>query len=246
MQKLFSVFGFAVFGLIVLSFVSAYNNDFGEVCVEEPLHVVEKSYARQLEIASENLRVMLDEGLGVGSKHCASSPVALAKAGQTPLHCVVQTQENSRHQHKFIVDLIRKGADVNARDNLGDTPLHKTASVNADKFLALLIREGANVDARNDVGNTPLHLAVISDADKAANGLIRAGADVNACEIGGRRSLHMVAKNDSAKSAARLIRAGADINACSRYYGTPLYYAAQHDAKNVAKLLTQMGAKPRC
>jgi ankyrin repeat protein len=70
--------------------------------------------------------------------------------------------------------LIKRGADVNARNNYMNTPLHhvKTLSI-----AELLIKHGADVNARNNYMNTPLHLAKTNDIAKL---LIKNGADLNA------------------------------------------------------------------
>jgi len=70
--------------------------------------------------------------------------------------------------------LIKRGADVNARNNYMNTPLHhvKTLSI-----AELLIKHGADVNARNNYMNTPLHLAKTNDIAKL---LIKSGADLNA------------------------------------------------------------------
>lgn len=68
---------------------------------------------------------------------------------------------------------INSGANVNAKDESGYTPLHG-ASIEVSK---LLIEKGADVNSRSDDGSMPLHSC--TDADKAKI-LIEAGADVNA------------------------------------------------------------------
>jgi ankyrin repeat protein len=47
-------------------------------------------------------------------------------------------------------------ADVNARDNEGNTPLHRTSS---KELASLLIAKGADINAKNNEGETPLHVA---------------------------------------------------------------------------------------
>lgn len=76
--------------------------------------------------------------------------------------------------------LIKNGADVNAKDKDGGTPLMLASlgSLNSDAVKAL-IKAGANVNAKNNEGFTPLMLAAIYNPD-ALKILIKAGADVNA------------------------------------------------------------------
>jgi ankyrin repeat protein len=72
---------------------------------------------------------------------------------------------------KNFVDMSRfriwQGADVNVKDEGGDTPLHKAALYNSDvTVLEYLVSIGANVDAKNNEGRTPLD--VIREDDENA------------------------------------------------------------------------------
>jgi ankyrin repeat protein len=68
--------------------------------------------------------------------------------------------------------LAQAGADVNARDNRGNTPLHETFLTDVEEELLNL---GADVNARNEDGETPIFTAV---DDGAMPLLIKHGADL--------------------------------------------------------------------
>ena len=62
--------------------------------------------------------------------------------------------------------LLENGADVNTKDNNGDTPLHCAVSSGKKNMVELLIAKGADVNARNKKGLTPLRAAL----DKGVTG----------------------------------------------------------------------------
>ena len=73
-----------------------------------------------------------------------------------------------------VKSLLHTGADTNAKDNDGMTPLHVCRNANVAR---LLIDAGADVNAKDVDGMTPLHVCQNADVAKL---LIDAGADVNA------------------------------------------------------------------
>ena len=59
--------------------------------------------------------------------------------------------------------LISYGADVNARQLQGYTPMHSAAHKGSNDIAELLLKNGADINARTDNGKTPLSLAVEAD-----------------------------------------------------------------------------------
>ncbi len=136
--------------------------------------------------------------------------------------------------------LIAKGANVSARDSNGQTPLHMAES---QAVAQLLIAKGADVSARNRNGQTPLHYG---RDRQVAQVLIAAGADVNARDSTGQTPLHRVRVVQyyfqSEKIAQVLIAAGADVNARDSTGKTPLYYALFPYRRALAQVLIAAGA----
>jgi len=71
------------------------------------------------------------------------------------------------------------GADVNAKDIVGKTPLHWAAGNEGRQVAELLIANGADVNAQSEMG-TPLHFAAAFGHKEIAELLIAKGAGVNA------------------------------------------------------------------
>jgi ankyrin repeat protein len=80
------------------------------------------------------------------------------------------------------------GADVDAKNKHGGTPLHYTA---IKEIAELLILNGAEVNAKDGNGWVPLHYAVGRDHRDVAETLIAKGADVNAKGTDGKASLDL-------------------------------------------------------
>jgi hypothetical protein len=53
--------------------------------------------------------------------------------------------------------LLKRKANVNARDKEGATALHKAAYVGEASLVAVLVKHGADVNAKDNEGATPLH-----------------------------------------------------------------------------------------
>lgn len=70
--------------------------------------------------------------------------------GRTPLFLAAAS---TRASVECVRLLAQAGADVNARDNQGNTPLHKTSFPDV---VEELLKLGADVNARNKNGNTPI------------------------------------------------------------------------------------------
>jgi len=197
--------------------------------------------------------------------------------GETPLHDVAHNvslfsvTDNKGIYRDMLMFLISMGADVNAEDDDGGTPLHSCSSCGRHtEGLELLISNGANVNAKRDGGLTPLHDARKKDI---AQVLISGGADVNAKDNKGDTPLHspmdkemlellifkgaiVDTRNDAGVTPLHkasfpmytrermdvLISNGADVNIKDNNGQTPLHWACMLGNKATAKLLISNGA----
>ena len=140
--------------------------------------------------------------------------------------------------------LIEQGANVNATNWLGWTPLLLAAYSGYVDVCRLLIERGANVNATTDNdGMTPLHCAAANGYVDVCRLLIERGANVNAIDRDGMTPLHCAAANGYVKVCRLLIQAGADVNATTDNDGmTPLHCAAFNGHVDVCRLLIQAKA----
>jgi uncharacterized protein len=68
--------------------------------------------------------------------------------------------------------LLAKGAEVNARNAYGWTPLHIAAAGGDPAVIALLLHHGADVHAQSHIGTTPLDNATTRGGRKAVIDLL--------------------------------------------------------------------------
>ena len=79
-----------------------------------------------------------------------------------------------RDQAHVVRQLIREGVNVNARSNLGNTPLHIAAVYGRGEIVDILTDAGAALRAINTAGLTPMNLAANARHWHIADNILRA------------------------------------------------------------------------
>src|SRR5215471_7576614 len=109
---------------------------------------------------------------------------------------------------------ISKGADVNSRDQYGNTLLMQAAVYATRADIEFLLAHGADVNAANKAGHTAL-MRAMPDLAKIKL-LVEHGANVNAVSSSGNTPLLIAAHIRTAEEVVRyLIQKGADLKAVS-------------------------------
>jgi ankyrin repeat protein len=167
------------------------------------------------------------------------------------------------------IALLKKGGDVNAKDNVGWTPLHYAAPHSHVAIVKLLIEKGADINAKDNAGWTPLHAAAKNGKTEAVKLLIEKGANLETRDNFNRTALMLALLNGNTEAikllidakdntgytalmhAARegkteamqlLIEKGADISAKANDGNTALMTAVIYNYPKVVKLLIENGA----
>ena len=140
-----------------------------------------------------------------------------------------------------IREALDHGADVNALDQRGNTPLMLAAVYSDVGSMKLLLDRGAKVNVANAEGATPLIRAAYN-YDKTRL-LVEHGADVNARSALGETPLILAARTvDSHRTVKLLLDHGADAKATNNWGATTIIAAAAGGDVESAQLLIQHGA----
>jgi len=171
--------------------------------------------------------VLLGLGLAASAVAAASSPVADA----------AEQRDKSR-----IRALLQTGADVNATQADGTTPLHWAAYNDDAEMAGLLVKAGANVKALNRYGAAPLAQACQNGSVAIVKLLLDAGADPNTTLKGGETALMLAARSGNLEAVKMLLARGANPNSRERLGQTALMWAAAEGHAAVIRALIDAGA----
>ena len=104
-----------------------------------------------------------------------------------------------------VKDLVKRGADLEAKSEKGKTALHYAAANGHVVVVTLLLEQGATVDARDRDWRTPLMLAAIYGCNHTIQSLVNSGADVNARTLVGNTAM-VYAENNNHPLALALLK----------------------------------------
>ena len=167
--------------------------------------------------------------------------------GESLLHAAVRDADAPG-----IRALLAAGAEVNARNNRNDTPIHHSGFCD-EETLRMLLQAGADKEARNNDQQTPLlaslEMLVGAQDDGGLWGsasvrdFLAAGANFNVYDKDGNTPLHWISHMDEfdAELAERIIKLTIDVGAVNSKGETPLSLALAEENLRIANLLLAAG-----
>jgi ankyrin repeat protein len=140
--------------------------------------------------------------------------------------------------------MVQQGANVEAVNATGETPLFVAVKYNGASTIETLVKAGAAINSRDSLGNSALHAAVRWNNPEAALALIDQGIDVNAHALSGKTPLHDAVRLGIVAIESLLIEQGADIEIRDAEGNTPFMEAVMAGYSPAAERLVDVGADP--
>ena len=186
------------------------------------------AYARYLQPLDENLTHIDKSQTAPGEIVTVQNVKQSLAAGANPNAELAQAVVASDPARiKF---LAAHGAELNARDSMGSTPLTSAASARNSAIVKLLLDLGADANARDGDGLTPLMEAAYRDHVPSVEALLQHGASLTMKSPEDLTPLCSALDSRSFLAASALIKAGASPNVqCGANRLTPLMVVATHE-----------------
>jgi ankyrin repeat protein len=138
--------------------------------------------------------------------------------------------------------LCSQGVDIEAKDQVGRTPLLRASKNGQEAVVKLLFQQHANVETEDQIGRTPLSWAAQNGHKAVVHLLLQQGANVERKDQIGRTPLSWAAQNGQEAIIHLLLQQGANVQAEDQAGRTPLSWAAENGQEAVVHLLLQQGA----
>jgi ankyrin repeat protein len=141
------------------------------------------------------------------------------------------------------LEALAAGADVNAAQGDGTTPLIWAVYKVDPELVATLLKRGAKPNVANNYGSSALAEGVKIGSAGIVKQLLDAGADVELPNADGQTALLLAARTGALEVAKELVAHGANVNTKEAWRGqTALMWAADGNFPEIVQLLISKGA----
>ncbi|GBG31585.1 Ankyrin repeat and protein kinase domain-containing protein 1 [Hondaea fermentalgiana] len=165
----------------------------------------------------------------------------LTQANDTPLTWALNP--NSGMHPEIARVLIERGANVDAQQSDGWTPLMLACRYSQPEIAKMLVERGAKLDLQKCDGWTALMIACSEGETEIATLLVQRGAKLDVQNNQGWTALMFACELAQPKVAQDIIRRGALLDTQQKQGWTALMFAARHDQPETVRMLLERGAK---
>ncbi len=136
-----------------------------------------------------------------------------------------------------VQELIREGADIDMKNQFGETALHRAAGYNRDSIAHALLQAKADVNIPDNQGTTALMEATLSNNIDAVYLLLKARAWIEQEDIFGNTALIKAARGGNPEIVKILLEAGANPTHRNRKGKTAKDIALENGHQDIVRLL---------
>jgi ankyrin repeat protein len=138
--------------------------------------------------------------------------------------------------------LLEHGAEIQARDRRGRTPILLASQSRHVELAQVLLEHGAETEARDIDGRTPILIASDKGHVVLVQLLLKHGAETEARDNDGCTLILLASDHGHVELVQLLLKHGAEIEARDNYGRTPLHLALNNRRMELVQLLLKQGA----
>jgi ankyrin repeat protein len=142
----------------------------------------------------------------------------------------------------LLAEVLAAGADVNAKDEMGETVVHAVVRRGESRYLPLFWSHGADANATNRSGEAPVHLAIAVGATELVAELHEGGAELGLAHPKEGAPVIMALERMDLKMLRQLLELGADVEAEAMDGRRAVELALDRRDFDAARLLADHGA----
>ena len=145
---------------------------------------------------------------------------------------------------QMVEALLSLGVDINSKDTLGQTALHRATRRKDEEMMRLLLKSGADVECKDDDNRTPWSANLRCNNPDSLQILLNAGANPSTSGQQGVSELYTAAKDGDTQIVKYMLKSSTNSSIQTHYGWAPLHWAASNGHVDCVKLLLEAGAEP--
>lgn len=186
---------------------------------------------------SQTMRLLLARGADPNFRDVKAS-------GGTTLHMVSRNLSGD-HRLWSIEILLEYGADIEAKDEDGKTPLAAAVGDYTFRAIPILLKKGANLEARDNNGRTPLGAAIENGVLHAVHLFLKYGADLETRDNNGHTPLVLAVRFGRVRLVEYLLDRGANPGTFSPAVTVENEEIYDYDFEKAVKIVLEAQSKIR-